>query len=211
MLILSALLSAQSMAQRSAPWVGDTFDGGSCRGQGQGFGPFDYLGRGALADKLELVERYHFTTDMEQLRGRSRDLLANLDYTLRAWPNHHRALNAMIRHQLSLDSNQRFMLRDLDIPPVECYLQRATNFSPNDDMAYMLMGLLSHRQGYNERADAAYKRAVDLAPHNLQAKYNYGLFLLDMGKNNEAKKYADAVYAAGFPLQGLKKRLAEEE
>ena len=55
------------------------------------FGPFDY--RTATKDKLKLVESYHFTPKVESLiGGQSGTLGADIDYTLRAFPNHPRAL-----------------------------------------------------------------------------------------------------------------------
>src|SRR5882672_10328606 len=57
------------------------------------YGPFDYR---IEHDKLAIVEAYHFTSQVELLiRGQSGALGADLDYTLRAAPNHHRALVAM--------------------------------------------------------------------------------------------------------------------
>lgn len=202
----------QGVAQGQAPWVGETFDGVACNGKGQGVGPHDYIRRGNLMQQLKLVENFHFTPEVEQLvRGKSGRLEGDLDYTLRAWPNHHRALNAMIRYQLDMSRSELLALRNQDIPPVECYLQRAVNFSPGDDMAFMLYGLFSHRKGRQEEAHDAYRKAVELAPGNLQAKYNFALLLLDMGQISEAEKFAEEIYSTGFPLQGLKRKLAKSK
>ncbi|MEQ8690336.1 MAG: tetratricopeptide repeat protein [Pseudomonadales bacterium] len=202
----------QALAQRSAPWVGESFDGAPCRGGGQGFGPFDYLQRGGLKQQLYLVESAHFTPEVEQLaRGNTGALTGDLDYTLRAWPNHHRALNAMNRYQLRSGASTVSAMRRANIPPAECYLLRAVNFSPKDDMAYMLLGLLSHRKDRHEEALTAYRKAVELSPSNIQAKYNLALLLVDLGQLKEAEALAADVYAAGFPLQGLKRKLSAHD
>src|SRR4051812_47506028 len=55
------------------------------------YGPFDYR---TSKDKLDIVEGAHFTPDVETLRsGSTGSLGADIDYTLRTSPNHHRALN----------------------------------------------------------------------------------------------------------------------
>jgi Flp pilus assembly protein TadD len=76
-------------------------------------------------------------------------------------------------------------------------------------MAHMLLGMLAHRKGLQEKAQRSYEEAVELAPDNMQAKYNYALLLLDMGKQQQAERLAEEVYATGFPLEGLKRRLSE--
>jgi tetratricopeptide (TPR) repeat protein len=205
---LSLCFAELASAQRGAPWVGESFDGAPCDGKPAGFGPFDYLNRGGLQQQLRLVEGAHFTSSVEQLRAGNRgSLLGDLDYTLRAWPNHHRALNAMIRYQTGSDNNMRVEMGRDNVPPVECYLFRAINFSPDDGTTYMLLGVLAHRKDLNERALDAYRKATALSPRNIQAKYNLALLLLDLGDHPEAEALAAEVYEAGYPLQGLRKKL----
>src|SRR5437868_1067555 len=62
------------------------------------YGPFDY--RTATAYQKQLVEIIgaHFTSSVESLQhGNTAPIGGELDYTLRAFPNHRRALLAMIR------------------------------------------------------------------------------------------------------------------
>ncbi|HZX26103.1 MAG TPA: ABC transporter permease, partial [Telluria sp.] len=57
----------------------------------------DYLNP-ADASKLRLVEAYHFTQNVESLkRGESGSVAGDLAYTLEHFPNHHRALGALVR------------------------------------------------------------------------------------------------------------------
>ena len=63
----------------------------SCGSLENAYGPYDY--RTDRGNRLYLVESAHFTPVVESLiSGLSGPLGAELDYTLRAFPNHHRAL-----------------------------------------------------------------------------------------------------------------------
>lgn len=206
-LICSAAAVDRALAQGSAPWVGSTLEGMPCPSPQQGYGPFDYLNRGALRKQLKLVEDYHFTPEVENLvRGTTGTVVGDLGYTLRAWPNHHRALNAMMREQAR---RSEAYLRGENVPPLECYLQRAMNYSPGDSTVRMLYAMFLHRKGLLERALAQYEAGEQLAPKDMQLLYNKGLLLLDMQRFDEARRVADRVYEAGFPLPGLRRRLAE--
>ena len=190
-----------------APWVGDTFRKTACTGKRQGFGPYDYALRSQHAYELNIVEVRHFTTNIETLSSgnTSKDPYSDIDYTLRAWPNHHRALNSAIQAQL-----RNKTLQSTEKTPAECYLQRAINFSPTDGITQMLYGLLLHRTGHLEAAYNAYHTAERLNPGNLQVKYNTALLLLDLNRYEEARNYALEVYASDFPLPGLKRKLKEK-
>lgn len=205
-LSLAACFSSASFANE-APWIGTTLEGAPCTGLAQGFGPYDYLDRNRLADKLKLVESAHFDNNVESLTGgaknRSDNPLQDLDYTLRAFPNHHRALYTVITYDLR--KNKAFTSRRLS--PAECYLQRAVNFSPKDANAYMLYAIFLHRGLRYSDAMKHYETAQRLSPNNPQIMYNYSLLLVDLKRYDEARSHAVSLYAQGFPLQGLKKRL----
>lgn len=190
-----------------APWVGTTLKGAPCNGLGQGFGPFDYLDRNRLVDQIKLVEGAHFDINVESLSGSARSRTGNplpdLDYTLRAFPNHHRALNTLISYELR--ENKAFTSKRLS--PAECYLQRAVNFSPKDATAHMLYAIFLHRGLHYTDAMKQYETAKKLSPNNPQIMYNYSLLLMDLKRYEEARSHAVSLYAQGFPLQGLKKRL----
>lgn len=211
-LILLLTLSEANGQAAGAPWIGESLGGEACRGRGQGFGPYDYLQRQSLGQQLQVVETIHFTSDVANLvRGKSGRLEDDLDYTLRAWPNHHSALYSMMRFQQSKDQAALRSLASKGVPAVECYLLRALDFSPKDDVVPMLMGILLQRKNRYEDAVSAYERAISLNASNIQAKYNLGLLYLDMGFKDEAETLADEVYSAGFPLAGLKRRLSKAD
>ena len=100
-LLLGALPLPAIAAKGFAPWVGNTFQETPCVGRKQGYGPYDYTQRAALAHNLSIVENFHFTPNVENLRkGENGSVPGDIDYTLSAWPNHHRALNAISRFDL---------------------------------------------------------------------------------------------------------------
>lgn len=187
-----------------ANFVGNAFNGVPCRGAAQGYGPFDYTERSRYKSELHLVEMRHFTPEVEALVKGSTTTLpyGDLAYTIRAWPNHHRALNAIARYHLRLKREKK------TIPiPAECWFQRAINYSPNDATTYMLYGMYLHNSKKLKQADANYQTALKLDPNNIQTHYNYGLLLVVQKKFSEAKKHAEIAYAQSYPLQGLRNKL----
>ena len=140
MLIITFLSLWGSLAwSKPAPWVGATLEGLPCNGGGQGVGPFDYSQKSVIAPQnLRIVEGAHFTSEVEALiKGNRGSLEGDINYTLRAWPNHHRALLSIIKYQLQIKKKLR--KGKLNTPP-ECYLQRAIHFSPQDVASYALYG-----------------------------------------------------------------------
>lgn len=200
--------TSHAVDKNAAPWVGETLWGVSCEslGKRQGYGPYDYMYRERYSQQLRLVEGAHFTPNVEYLIKGEKNAHpdGDLDYTLRAWPNHHRALNSAITLRLRKD---KIYFQNTHRSPAECYLQRALRFSPKDAVSYMLYGILLQRLSYYDEAYEKYRRAEDLQPENLNIKYNLGLLLVDMGRMKEAKHYAEQVYARKFPLPGLQRRL----
>lgn len=211
-ILLTLSISTQLFAapnSKQAPWVGDTLTGKPCVGGGQGFGPFDYLKRHTLTNEYSLVIDAHFTSDVQNLiRGSSgHNALPDLDYTLRAWPNHHKALQSISRYQLLHKSSQDKRYARKPSPSVECYFQRAINFSPRDAISHMLYAIFLHQSGFANKAAAQYKKAITISPNNRSIHYNYGLLLVSMKRYEEAEAHAKKAYAAGYPLSGLKKKL----
>ncbi|MET0106820.1 MAG: tetratricopeptide repeat protein [Sedimenticola sp.] len=195
---------AQKAQKNSAPWIGEEFSGAPCRGKRQGFGPYDYLNRSVLKGELIIVEGSHFTPEVEALvRGKTGvEPLSDTDYTLRAWPNHHRALNSVTRYHFQ----QKKKGIRLPTPP-ECYYMRAINFSPKDATTYMLYAMYLHKSGKMDDAEEKYNKALEIKPNDIQIHYNYGLYLVDRKRFEDAKHHAEIVYSYSFPLSGLKNKL----
>lgn len=194
----------------TTPFVGDDFQGRPCFGRKENYGPFDYLKRASLPGELNVVEKHHFNSDVEHLiRGQTSPTpMGDIAYTLHAWPNHHRALYSAIRFRLRGYPQYRIP-KNRKIPTAECFIQRAIQFSPRDATTYMLYGILFQRTGQPEKALQQYRLAHSINPKDTQIAYNLALVLVELGQLDEAQKLADGIYTKEFPLQGLKKRLAQ--
>ncbi len=189
----------------SAPWVGATLNGLPCSGGGQGYGPFDYTQRARLKENINLVESAHFTPDVENLiKGNAGSLEGDLDYTLRAWPNHHKALLSIIRYQLRINKKQ--MPGKLATPP-ECYLQRAIRFSPSDVGSYSLYAYYLKEVGIKDKAANIYQKALAMSADNAKLEYSYSLFLIEEKQYDKALEYAKKAYSHAKPPLGLKNKL----
>ena len=173
----------------------------ACGSLENAYGPFDYR-----VDKKELavVERFHFNAAVESLSaGVSGKIGGDLDYTLRAFPNHHRALMAM----------SRLAVRDKTTKPfgmnfsVECWFERAERFRPDDAMVKVLHGHYLIKVG--RARDALEKLDVVRASGARDGNviYNLGLAYLDLNQYEKALENAHIAYAQGYPLPGLKNRL----
>jgi tetratricopeptide (TPR) repeat protein len=165
-----------------------------------GYGPWDYSNAAHREQKLAIVEQYHFTSDVETLKaGNTGALVLDLDYTLRAFPNHSRALWAMARLQLrdGYKPGGRYYT-------VECYFDRALRWRPEDPAVWLVYGMYLHRKKDTEGAIERYKRALELQPDNLEAHYNLGLVYADRREYAQALDQAKLAYNGGYPLPGLR-------
>lgn len=197
---------AQGKKKVAAPWVGKTAEGKPCSGGQPTSGPFDYLKRGQFAGQLQVVEEHHFDKNVEKLiKGISTEPMGDIDFTLRAFPNHHRALRSAMNFRLM---HERWPKRSKGVR-AECYLQRAINFSPRDDVLHSMLAYTLHKLDQPERAIEHYKAAIERAPSDMMLQYNIGLALTEAERYPEARAYAETVYAVGFPLPALKRRLLE--
>lgn len=167
------------------------------------FRPLDYNDP-AEARYLWLAETFHFTPEVEALtRGKSTALPPDdIDYVLRAFPNHYRALAAMARWQLQ---NKR--PPDAKYLTIECYYERAFAFQPKDPQLYLGYATYLHRAKQLQKAREAYQKAEDLGSNSAELFYNRGLLEFDLGDRKSAQAYADKAYALGYPLPGLRNKL----
>jgi len=205
-LIVSSIVIINSAAYANdAPWVGYDIKGKPCRGITPHLGPFDYTKAYLHETELSLVQAAHFNTNVELLLQGAKqkgNMLGDIHYTLKAFPNHHRALNTVINYRLK---NGPYTNKGIKQP--ECYFLRAVNFVPKDDMTIMLYGLYLHRINQLSEAETMYKKALLINPNNIQAMYNYGLLSIDLGNIEQAKSLAKKVYSKGFSLKGLQRKI----
>lgn len=165
------------------------------------YGPFDYR---TDKSKLPVVEHRHFTPQIETLQsGMSGTIAADLDYTLRAFPNHHRALLAMVR----LGERDRTASPRGARYTVDCYLRRGEVFRADDGVVKMLRGIFMMKQGDNKGAIEKLQEARTLNPNDANLNYNLGLAFFRLNRFDEALEQAHLAYGAGFSLPGLKSML----
>lgn len=174
---------------------GDPFDRG-------GFGPFDYTNP-EHQDQMLRVTSEHFTASVEALQAgsTSENLMHDLDFTLRAIPNHHRALYAMSRHKLTPEGARS------GYKTPECYFQRALQFKPNDGVVHMLFGIYLYGSAEMEQAMERLQQAVKIMPTSAEAHYNLGLVSIEVKDYQAARDHAHEAYRLGYPLLGLKEKL----
>lgn len=171
------------------------------------YGPFDYRDPTKKAN-LQLVEKFHFTPDVETLtKDDKRELAGNLDYTLRAFPNHHRALMSLINFAAKkgklnskLNGNQY---------AVECYLIRAEAFRPDDATVKAIHGFYLLKRGQPHNAIAKLEATKALSNDDPNIYYNLGLAYVALKQYDKALVNAHRAYALGFPLPGLKNLLVK--
>lgn len=174
----------------------------TCGDLANGFGPHDY--RSADRAVLGLVERPHFPPRVEALiSGSSGSIGAELDYTLRAFPNHHRALNAVMRYGEKTKSPQP---RDLRYS-VECYFDRALRFRRDDMVARMLYAQFLARSKREPEAIAQLAMVGEEAKDSAFTHYNLGLLYFDLRRYDEASAHAAKAYAMGIQRPELRERL----
>jgi uncharacterized protein (TIGR02996 family) len=192
LLTLGVLLtSAGAIAQNDSSTCGDLRTGS------------DY--RTSSRQALELVERYHFTPEVEALiRGKQSTFVGvDLSYTLGAFPNHHRALMSMMLLGQKLKTPQ---------PPraeysVECYFQRALRFRPDDTTVRMMYASFLSSQARPTEASHELAQVGKVAGNNAFTYYNLGQIYFDLKDYDKALENAHKAYGYGLTLTGLRDRL----
>jgi len=166
------------------------------------YGPFDY--RVALPDQKSMVERIHFTPGVEMLQTRTTGPFGgDIGYTLRAFPNHVRALASM----------QRLAEKEKRNPPegapytVECFYERALRFQPNDYGVRLLYANFLVGKGGIEEAERHLAYVAETQADNPFAIYNIGLIYFDMKNYEQALAYAHKAMSMGLLRTELKTRL----
>jgi tetratricopeptide (TPR) repeat protein len=194
---LAAIMLVSSSAIHAEDFCGDLQNS---------FGPYDYRKASTeFAHELFLVHSAHFTPDIENgIKGRSGTLGNELDYTLRAFPNHVRALTSL--DLLSRREKESSTLKGSRFP-VECYFERAVRFAPDDGAARAAYANFLFARGRTEAALQMFIQAANLMPENATINYNLGLAYLKVKNYEQANTYAHKAYALGFPLPALKNML----
>jgi len=170
---------------------------------GMGIGPLDYQSAPGT-ETFKLVESAHFTPGVESLtKGSTGSFGGDLDYTLRAYPNHYRALATMSRLQFKEKKTQPYGARW----PVACYFERAVRWRPNDPNVKLVFGIHLFKDGYRKEAVEQLEQAISLGLDTGNVHYNLGLALFENGDFEGAVRHAVRAYRLGFSLPALKSKL----
>jgi tetratricopeptide (TPR) repeat protein len=195
--VAALVISTVSINLQAAPHCGELESS---------YGPYDYADASQRQKHLQIVERYHFTPNIENLvSGNSGSVGAELNYTLMAFPNHHRALAAIAK----------LGVRDKTIKPigakysVHCYFERAIRFKPSDPVVRMVYGNYLKKLGQPDKAIDQFIVAVNLQPEDPTINYNLGLLYMEKKDYEQARTHAKKAYEQGFPLHGLKNQLIQ--
>ena len=166
------------------------------------FGPFDY--RTERFGQLQKVEDFHFTPEVESgIRGKNGAIGGDINYTLKASPNHHRALVTLTR------LTARFKLDQIEGMewPIECYYDRAMRYRPDDTVVRMLYAQFLHDRKRTPEAVTQLDATVRLAGDNPFTHYNLGLMYFEVGQFEKSLTQAHKAAAQGFPRQDLMQKL----
>ncbi|WP_412851825.1 hypothetical protein [Ectothiorhodospira shaposhnikovii] len=201
---LTLIISLNKANEANAYFIGGEAQCGSLSNPD---GPFDY--RRHDFSKGIPQSTNHFTPQIENLQGgRTSFLLDDIDYTLREWPNHHRALWAISRLERQNNGSlpNAHMLSGWR-RSADCYFDRAMRFTPDDGTVRMLYGMHLHLSGHPRRALPHFEKAAELGEDSAEFHYNFGLLLFDLRDYRAAREQAEKAYSLGHPLPGLRNRL----
>lgn len=186
----------------------------ACGDLANGFGPYDYRQHAGSQDfktnqnnPLYLVHSAHFRPEMEALshggQGPKSDVGPELDYTLRAFPNHHRALDAMVRlsDRLKMDPPRGARYN------VECWFDRAIRFRPDDTIVRMIYATYLGKQKRVPDALSQLEIAAAAAKDNPFTRYNIGLIYFDLNEFDRALTEAHIAYGLGMQRTELRDKL----
>lgn len=198
--LMAALLSLtmpQFGSAQAPQAVTDTLVSESCGALENHYGPYDYRTR---KDRLTVVEKHHFTPVVEALiRGQEGYLGGDLSYVLATFPNHHRALVAIVKFGARAKSPQ---------PPhltysIECYFLRALQFQRDDIVVRMLYAQYIGTQGRQPEAIEQLAIVERLAADNAFSIYNAGLVYFEIGAFDRALAAAHKARELGFERPDL--------
>jgi hypothetical protein len=174
----------------------------ACGPLANAYGPFDYRNQRHL---LDIVEQYHFTPAVENLiKPMFQYFAADFDYTLRASPNHHRALVTMARYSLRVKNPK---------PPgaqysVDCYFDRAMRFRRDDLIVRMIYSDYLAKTNRASDAIAQLDYVMANAGDNPFTVHNAGLIYFELKAFDKARASVQRAQQLGFTRTELRDQLA---
>ena len=179
------------------------------------FGPFDYrpdkyvyeTTYGSHKARVNIVERAHFTIETEMLVSRKSGLVvstgADLSYTLKVFPNHHKALMTLI----ALSEKEKVDKPRDSIYTVDCWFRRAAAWQPDDNVVKMIYSTYLDKTNRRSEAEAQLETAARQAGDNVFTHHNLGLVYFDMKMYDKALFHANRTYSLGMTIPTLKEQL----
>lgn len=166
------------------------------------YGPFDYR---TDRKALPIVEKHHFTEAIELLipDHNGPNVPGHLAYTLHAFPNHHRALYAIIRYGEKMKSRTPPNLEN----SIDCYFERALRFRSDDTVARLIFADYLIRTNRLTEAVTQIDFVRSIAGDNPLTQYNMGLMYFQAGRFDSALAQAHIAMALGIARDDLKKKL----
>lgn len=201
--------------------TGEFFDSGH-------FGPWDYYNP-PTKWHIDVVERNHFRAKTLAFarEGKWCAYFDDLDYTLRALPNHPKALVAMAEflktHQPCPPKKKweapsaealAYQIEKGEWEPrtPDFYFKAAINFRPQYAATYVLYGNYLLDAARFDEALAEYQEALKRDPRSAQAHYGLGTIYLKRGDFKMAKLHADKAYELGNKgAADLQKRILQAQ
>lgn len=164
------------------------------------YGPFDFR---TDRPKLFIVEKHHFSTKVEKLAGGDTAATPgpDLEYVLKTFPNHPRALAAVVRWS---KKKQDPHPKDLKYS-VDCHFERALLFRKDDAVVRMLYA--NWMGDTNRRREGLAQLDQVKAGDNPFTIYNLGLVYAELGGFDRALEMAHKAQAMGFVRPELQKML----
>lgn len=185
----------------TAPVLAQSGNSG-CGSLTNGYGPLDYR---TQKNDSQVVLDFHFTPEVEALlRGHtSASPGGDIDYTLRAIPNNHRALIAMMR----LGEKEKTDTPRGSHYTVECWFERALLWRPDDGIVRMIYSSYLNGKGRSTEALRQLEIASVYAKDSAFTHYNIGLHYFDMKNYDRALAQAHKAIVLGFDWTALRDKL----
>jgi tetratricopeptide (TPR) repeat protein len=155
------------------------------------------------AELLKSVEKYHMKPAEDEIRQkRYQAAWGDIDFMLRAFPNHPQVLLLMI--DLCAKWKSPRCTDDL-----AGRFERAIAVNPRAPNTFVVLGIYQQRNRAYREAISSYERALALDPESVNAHYNLGLAYLDAKNYELANQHAQQAYRLGAQLPGLRAKLTK--
>lgn len=197
-LLAGLLIALFSSSAAFAQAVGSACGTLSSPGQ---YGPYDFR---TDRDKVQIVLMAHFTpADEALLPTKLGPPGGAIDYTLRALPNYHRALIAMMR----LGEKEKTSQPRGSTHSIECWFERAILFRPDDAVVRMIYSTYLNSKGRILDANTQLGIATTYAKDSAFTHYNIGLHYFDLKNYDKALVQAHQAMALGWTQTELRAQL----